>query len=537
MILRFIKIILFFSLLYVFNFLYADNLLQNEIFNFSPEYSSELDEINKYIKNNPWVLKYKNYNEYNIIYNKMIDIETKIEKLKKLSKSYENTIAINNLEKKYYTIKRQEELLYNYKDDPYKELIVAQNTGDIPKITNPFLITSGFSYIKNLNAQINSVEDNFTNLKTLLIKMHRKVEILENTIKSNKEASKDLATLKEIKETKDTISELESTSKILNVYIDIFKKNANSDIQKVRQEVKAEAVKLFYIILSITIISIITFIIKFSLKSYAQRHDSGISYTINKLLNVLNISIIVFILIFAYIENVTYIVAIIGFVSAGLAIAMKDWFMSFFGYMVIVGGGSIKSGDRIRVVKDNTIYTGDVIDISMLRITLYEDVTYTTYKENRRAGRIIFIPNNFIFTTMIANYSHSNMKTVWDGIDITITFHSNYKKALLIANEVAKKYSIANTEMTKKQFNKLKTKYSLRDVNLEPRVFSFIVQNGIKISVWFQTNSYATLMLNSVISGAIIERFINESDIEIAYPTTTVISKDKSLGDGSEGIF
>lgn len=510
---------------------FADTTLQNKVFNFSQKkYThnySEIEEIDRYIKDNPWILKYKNYNEYNIAYNEMIKIEAELENLKKQPKTIDTINKINILEQKYHTIKRQEELLHNYKDEPYKELITPQNISEIPKITNPFLITSGFSYIKNLRAQIAVIEENFIHLETLLEKLHRKAEILKN----------DKNKAKELQETQDAIIELESTSKILSIYVDIFKKNADNDIQKVRQEIKNEIVKLFYIIISIAIISIISFIIKLFLKAYIQRGDTTKSYTINKLLNVLNISIIVFILIFAYIENVTYIVAIIGFVSAGLAIAMKDWFMSFLGYMVIVGGGSIKPGDRIRVVKDNTVYVGDVIDISMLRITLYEDVTYATYIENRRAGRIIFIPNNFIFTTMIANYSHSNMKTVWDGVDVTITFNSNYKKALSIASEIAKKYSLGYTETTKRQLNKLKINYSLRDINVEPRVFSFIVPNGIKISVWFQTNSYATLMLNSIISGDIIEAFTNQNDIEISYPTTTVISKDKSLGDGSEGIF
>lgn len=510
---------------------FADTSLQNKVFNFSQKkYThnySEIEEIDRYIKDNPWILKYKNYNEYNIAYNEMIKIEAELENLKKQPKTIDTINKINILEQKYHTIKRQEELLHNYKDEPYKELITPQNISEIPKITNPFLITSGFSYIKNLRAQIAVIEENFMHLETLLEKLHRKAEILKS----------DKNKVKELQETQDAIIELESTSKILSIYVDIFKKNADNDIQKVRQEIKNEIVKLFYIIISIAIISIISFIIKLFLKAYIQRGDTTKSYTINKLLNVLNISIIVFILIFAYIENVTYIVAIIGFVSAGLAIAMKDWFMSFLGYMVIVGGGSIKPGDRIRVAKDNTVYVGDVIDISMLRITLYEDVTYATYIENRRAGRIIFIPNNFIFTTMIANYSHSNMKTVWDGVDVTITFNSNYKKALSIASEIAKKYSLGYTETTKRQLNKLKINYSLRDINVEPRVFSFIVPNGIKISVWFQTNSYATLMLNSIISGDIIEAFTSQNDIEISYPTTTVISKDKSLGDGSEGIF
>ncbi len=42
---------------------------------------------------------------------------------------------------------------------------------------------------------------------------------------------------------------------------------------------------------------------------------------------------------------------------------------------------------------------------------------------------------------MIANYTHSGLRTVWDGIDITITFDSNHKKAQHIAKEILKHYS------------------------------------------------------------------------------------------------
>lgn len=484
---------------------------------------SKLSELDKYIKNSPWILKYKNYNEYNIAHNERIAIEAKIKELQNAPKSESIKEVLVALEQRFHTIKRQEDLLQSYKDEPYKDLITPQ-ISQAPNITNPFLITSGFSYIKNLKAQMALIDENFKNLGILINKLHQKREILAEM--RDRES--------ELNDTQEAIIELESTHKILSVYIDVFNKNAQNDIQKMQNEIKDEALKLLWILTWIAIISLIALIIKFILKIYVQRGESTKSYTINKLLNVANISIIVFIFIFAYIENVTYIVAIIGFVSAGLAIAMKDWFMSFFGYLVIIGGGSIKSGDRIKVIKDGTTYVGDVIDISTLRITLYEDVTYTTYSENRRAGRIIFIPNNLIFTTMIANYSHANMKTVWDGVDITITFKSNYKKALLLASQIAKKYAMGYTETTRRQLNKIKVDYSLRDMNVEPRVFSFIVPNGIKISVWFQTNAYATLMLNSIISGEIIEAFNNEADIEISYPTTTIVPKGEfQLGEAN----
>jgi small-conductance mechanosensitive channel len=152
-------------------------------------------------------------------------------------------------------------------------------------------------------------------------------------------------------------------------------------------------------------------------------------------------------------------------------------------------------------------------------MTILEDITLTTYRENRRAGRIIFIPNNYVFTRMIASYSHDSLKTVWDGIDITITFDSNHKKAMQLAKEAARKYSKGYTDITRKQLNKLRHKYSLKNTNVEPRVFSFIESNGLNVSVWYLTNAYATLTLRSTISTEIIDMFNQEDDITIAYPT------------------
>ena len=174
-------------------------------------------------------------------------------------------------------------------------------------------------------------------------------------------------------------------------------------------------------------------------------------------------------------------------------------------------------------------YVGDVLDISILRITILEDITLTSYRINRRAGRIIFVPNNYIFTQMIANYSHSALKTVWDGIDITITFDSNHKKAMHIAKEIARKYSKGYTDITRKQLNKLRDRYNLKNTNVEPRIFSFVEPNGIQISTWYLTNAYATLTLRSVISMDILDAFRLEDDIEIAYPTQRLhLSNDDS---------
>ena len=201
--------------------------------------------------------------------------------------------------------------------------------------------------------------------------------------------------------------------------------------------------------------------------------------------------------------------------------------MSIMGWFVIIIGGAIHVGDRVKFVREGVEYVGDIVDISLLRMTIQEDITLTTYMHNRRAGRIIFVPNNFIFTDMVANYSHAGLKTVWDGIDFMITFDSNVSKASSIAKEITKKYAKGYTEITRKQLNKLRSQYSMKNTNVEPRIYTFIEPYGIKISAWYHTNAYATLTLRSTISMEIIERLHAEDDIFLAFPTQSIyVDKD-----------
>ncbi|WP_257842604.1 mechanosensitive ion channel domain-containing protein [Helicobacter sp. 13S00477-4] len=491
------------------------------------EIKSQITNIDKKLasSNNIWLKKYINFDTYNQIYTEVEKLTLELKNLKNAKNP--NTAKINTLTHRLDALQQQEELLDEYKTNPFKELIEKPKIEDIPNISNPVAIIEGISFIKNLENQKFTLKKNQKNLEEILQDLNKKYDLLIqlNTLKKSKEISK------EISQTQSKKLELQSAQNILNTTIDIYTKDNDEITQRLSIQIKNQVFKLIYIGLAIIISIGFALMLKIFVRRYI--HDNERAYTTSKIINFFNVSIIILILLFAYLENVTYLVAFLGFASAGLAIAMKDLFMSILGWFVIVIGGSIHVGDRIRVSKDGNVYVGDVLDISMLRITMYEDVTLTTYLENRRAGRIVFIPNNYVFTTMFSNYTHGGMKTVWDGIDFTITFDSNYKKALCIASDAATKYSRGYTEITRKQLNKMRDKYSLRNTSIEPKTFSIIETNGIKISVWYQTNAYSTLTIRSTISAEIIENLLKEPDIFIAYTTTKLI-KDGSDGFGNK---
>ncbi|MGX3098687.1 mechanosensitive ion channel family protein [Helicobacter sp. 23-1046] len=467
--------------------------------------------------NNAWFKQYSNIKTYNMLESDIAQIERSI----KEAKEKRDVSKINQLKGTLTTIQKQREILRVYADNPYAQLLEPPEIKDEPHITNPILIVSGYLFIKELKENQHALTQSEESLQELL-----NLVLLEfDTLSSLKLITKDVGKQREYEnasnEIEQMIQSLQSAQMIFKTSNTVYFKNIEDVIMRLNSEIKAQFIKMIYIGVSIAFIFIIAFFVKVALRKYIT--DSKRIYTASKIINFFNLSLVGLIFLFAYLENVTYAVAIVGFASAGLAIAMKDLFMSLLGWFVIVLGGSVHVGDRVKVIKDGAIYVGDVLDISALRITIYEDVTLTSYLQNRRAGRIIFIPNNYIFTTLLANYTHAGIKTVWDGVDFSITFDSNHKKALKIATEIAKKYSKGYTEVTKKRMEHIKDRFSLRNMNLEARAYCMIEPNGIRISLWYQANAYSTLGIRSAISTEVIEAILQEDDIHIAYPTTKVV--------------
>lgn len=477
---------------------------------------SELKVVEEKIskKDSVWIKSYASYLTSLDVRESLDKIIERINYLqRKRGKSLSEVDELNALVGREKILTSQTEKLKKKDSSPFSNLITPPNMDETPSVTNPIDIFMGISLVKTLDKDFSDYalkKEELDKLITLLkeeINLYTQIEAIDTEHKYKEQLDFKLKQLERFESALDT----------MNVTVDVYEKRLDIIKANINKEIEAQIVKLIKIVVTIFVVFLIFFLLKLIVKKYIKDHERF--YMANKFITFMNFFLIILILFFSYIENVSYFITILGFASAGIAIAMKDWFMSILGWLVIVLGRSVHVGDRIRVDMDGMQYVGDVMDISLLRITMLEDITLTTVMQNRRAGRVIFIPNNYIFTRMIANYTHSSLKSVWDGVKITITFDSNHKKAVHIAKEIAKKFSKGYTDITRKQLNKLRSNYSLKNTNVEPRIFTNIEPNGISIDAWYLTNAYGTLTLRSVISTEIVDAFLAEDDITIAYPT------------------
>lgn len=104
--------------------------------------------------------------------------------------------------------------------------------------------------------------------------------------------------------------EIASTSYSLHV-----KKVEEASI-RVTQDITMQMKRAFNIGIFIVVVIVFTLLLKFVAKRYIKDNDRF--YTANKIINFANVTLIAIILLFSYIENVSYLVTVLGFASAGM---------------------------------------------------------------------------------------------------------------------------------------------------------------------------------------------------------------------------
>ncbi len=477
---------------------------------------------------NIWKKKFDDYKTYKSLQNELSEIRERKSYIRH-TRGDEGDDKIAELGKKEDALKKRALILGDFKKSIFGDLTKVEDPGIPPKVDSPIGIFQAFSFIKELTVKKEEYETKLSELDKLVETTTQKNKLsaaLEDSYEKLKDSNK-TAILAELRhkndEDKVSLRELKAERDAFAGAAEAYKAKSSETIQKLQIDIKYQLVKLLNIAITITVIIAVSALVRWMIKKYSADHHER-AYLLGKSVNIVTVILILLTLLFSYINNVGYVITILGFASAGIAIAMKDWFMSVLGWMTIIIGGSIKVGDRVKISsKEGVEILGDIIDISILTITLYEEVSLISYEKNKRAGRIVFVPNNYIFTHIFLNYSHSGLTTVWDNVNIPVTFDSDLDAALSKAYEIASKNTRTFSKLTDRAIKRMRTKYSIGDVPTEPRVFSMMESNGVVISIWYPAHSFAILKTKSQMTKELVEAFRVLEGVKIAYPTNTVV--------------
>lgn len=108
----------------------------------------------------------------------------------------------------------------------------------------------------------------------------------------------------------------------------------------------------------------------------------------------------------------TDVSTMIGLVTAGLAVVLKDFIVAFFGWFALMGKNGIRVGDWVEIEG----VSGEVIDIGVLKTVLLE---MGSGSSGHPTGRRVAFPNSYAIEGHYFNFSTAG-QWLWDEIRVAL---------------------------------------------------------------------------------------------------------------------
>lgn len=262
----------------------------------------------------------------------------------------------------------------------------------------------------------------------------------------------------------------------------------------------------------LVILTILIFIIFWILKRLVRffYSKSDVSnkkkYFRNRMIKVtLNItSVILVVLLWGH--RISGMVTVISFLSAGIAIAVKEIIFDFFAGIYINTKKTFELEDRIEV---NGI-KGDVVNIRALGFEVLE--VGDRINGEQSTGRIIHIPNSFVFIYPLKNYTKA-FKYVWDEITVKIPLDADIEKTKETLYRI-----VENNEILKETPKKMEgavadvtTEYRIYYNYLEPIIYTEIVDSHVELYLRYLVHPKKSRNVRDEIFLKILEEYRNKN--------------------------
>ncbi|HEY1697290.1 MAG TPA: mechanosensitive ion channel domain-containing protein [Polyangiaceae bacterium] len=241
--------------------------------------------------------------------------------------------------------------------------------------------------------------------------------------------------------------------------------------------------------------------------------DTSVRFQINKAVGYL-LGVLAFLVILKiWVHEVTGLATYFGLLSAGLAIALQDPVANFAGWIYIIIRRPFGVGDRIQIGQN----MGDVVDIRPFRFVMMEVGNWV--KAEQSTGRVIHVPNAFVFKNPVANYDEA-FGYIWNELEVVVSMESDWKAAkaelLRIANEHAEKLTADVTQRIRLAADSLHIRFG----KTSPVVWTSVVDSGVRLTVRYLCKPRERRSSASEFWEAILESFANMPKVDLAYPTT-----------------
>jgi small-conductance mechanosensitive channel len=211
----------------------------------------------------------------------------------------------------------------------------------------------------------------------------------------------------------------------------------------------------------------------------------------------------------------------LAIVGAGLAVALQDVVKDVVGWIMILQKRLFTIGDRISVGP----YTGDVVDVTLLRTTMLEVHSSTDAAVQERTGRTLIMPNAAVLTHDVVNFNQTS-DYIKAEMGFTLTLDSNWQKAEKILRTIVEHVTGTYTNAARRQYDVRTRTLFVKQEPSGAQMYMDIAGDGIAVRLRFTIPIGLRREIITELTQDILTRFAKEKDISLAYRTSMVYSSE-----------
>ncbi len=214
--------------------------------------------------------------------------------------------------------------------------------------------------------------------------------------------------------------------------------------------------------------------------------------------------VVIFVLFVIFSNMFKNVLASVGVLAVGLAIALQRPILNFFGWVTIVLKKPYVIGDRVCI----GVNKGDVYEINIMHTNMGE------LQDDAPSGRTIAVPNELVLTQAITNYTKGT-PYVWDVLSIVIEKDCDEQKAKKILEDATVKVVGPLMQGLSEKW----TQVDGRKVDLKPELsIEIAVINGVsalQLSSRYLCNIKEKKYIRSEINDLIIRSLRKTKDVRL----------------------
>jgi small-conductance mechanosensitive channel len=173
---------------------------------------------------------------------------------------------------------------------------------------------------------------------------------------------------------------------------------------------------------------------------------------------------------------------ILGLVGAGLAVALKDFIVAFFGWFRLIGPNGMRPGDWVEIfgAQQITGVQGKVIEVGLIFTVILESGNWTD--AGHPTGRRVAFINSFAIEGCYFNFTTAG-QWLWDEVQVGLPAGPNPYPVLEALQKAAEKETASNASLAEQDWNQAMSGSGISNLSAKPVMTVRPTEAGLNVVI------------------------------------------------------